>query len=52
MHHLLKHINQDITDIISKTTMQFYFVVLNMPGLKDSDINIIIILQYENRPVV
>ena len=28
----------------SKNTMQFYFVVLKMPGLKDSDSNIIIIL--------
>ena len=28
----------------SKNTIQFYFVVLKMPGLKDSDLNIIIIL--------
>ena len=28
----------------SKNTMQFYFVVLKMSGLKDSDSNIIIIL--------
>ena len=32
--------------------MQFYFVVLKMLGLKDIDSNIIIILQYEKRPVV
>ena len=36
----------------SKNTMQVYFVVLKMPGLKDPDSNIIIILQHENRPVV
>ena len=30
--------------------MNFYFVVSKMPGLKDSDSNIIKVLQHENRP--
>ena len=42
-------------DIISNkniNTMQFYYVLLTMPGLKYLDSNIIIILQHENRPEV
>ena len=39
-HH--SNIWMDITS--NKKTMQFYFVVLKMLGLKDSDSNIIIIL--------
>ena len=31
--------------------MQVHFVVLKLPGLKDSDLNIIIILQHEHKPV-
>ena len=49
---LTQPVAMDSISTKNENTVQFYFVVLKMSGLKYSDSNNIVILEHENRPVV